>query len=63
MKESDIKRGFLLAKSVSHQSGYQIDKEANWAAMTGMLDLRQVPQWIINGFNNRAFRYSMSPIN
>ncbi|SFI20477.1 hypothetical protein SAMN05428978_10024 [Nitrosomonas sp. Nm34] len=42
MRESDIKRGFLLAKGASHQSSSQINKEVNWAAMTGMLDLRDI---------------------
>ncbi|SDW41727.1 hypothetical protein SAMN05421882_101078 [Nitrosomonas communis] len=50
-----MKGGVLLTKSVSHQPGYQINKEVKWTAMTGMLDLRDILQLVIDALNDRAF--------
>jgi hypothetical protein len=45
---------FLLGCPVTgnHITSYQINKEVNRAAMTGMLDLRTIFQWIMDGFND-----------
>ena len=52
--ESDVERRFFLAEGISHQPGDHIDKEVEWAAMAGMLDLRDVFQLIIDSLADRT---------
>ena len=52
--ESDVERWFFLAEGVSHQPSDPIDKEVEWAAMAGMLDLRDVFELVIDGLDDRA---------
>ena len=52
--KSDVERWFFLTEGVSHQPGDHIDKEIEWAAMAGMLDLRDVFQLIIDSLADRT---------
>ena len=53
--ESDVERWFFLAEGISHQPGDHIDKEVEWVAMAGMLDLRDVFELVIDSLDDRAF--------
>ena len=48
----NMKRRFLWLQTISDQSSDQIDKEINKAAMSGMLDLRNVLQLVIDGLDD-----------
>ena len=50
-----IKRRFLWLQTISNQACDQIDKEIDKAAMSGMFDLRNVLQLVVDGFDDCAF--------
>ena len=52
--KSNVERWFFLTEGVSHQPSDHIDKEVEWAAMAGMLDLRAIFQLISDGLADRA---------
>jgi hypothetical protein len=45
--------GFLWLMSVSDQAGEKIDDEAVHATVAGMVDLANVPQLVVDRFNQR----------
>ena len=52
--KSNVERWFFLTEGVSHQPGDHVDKEVEWTAMAGMLDLRDVVQLIIDSLADRT---------
>ena len=51
----NVKRRLLWLQAIGDQSCDQIGKEIDKAAMSGMFDLRNVLQLIIDGLDDRAF--------
>ena len=49
------KRRFLWLQTISDQACNQIDKEIDKATVSGMLDLRNVLQLVIDGLDDRTF--------
>ena len=47
-----VKRGFLGLMAVSDQPTQEIDTEIERTAMTGMLNLRDVLELVVNGFDD-----------
>ncbi len=47
-----MQRGFLGRMAVSNQAAHQVDQEIGDTAMPRMFDLRDVLEWINDGFDN-----------
>jgi hypothetical protein len=48
-----VQRWFFGLKGVSQQTGDEIDHEVGNAAMAGMGNLRNILEWVVDGFNQR----------
>ena len=48
----EMQRGFLGLVTVGDQATHQVDHEAHLAAVTGVLDLRDVFELVGNGFQD-----------
>jgi len=51
----NMKRRLLRLQAIGDQTSDQIDEEVDKAAMSGMLDLRNVLQLVIDGLDDRTF--------